>query len=66
MGKVKRILECVLLIMVLAGGVYSGICFYLAFTGNIPPELTLIYLIIGVCLYSLGTHYFDYSDIKKD
>lgn len=62
---IKRILEVILLVELLIGAIMCGIGFYLSVISFLPPVLSLIYVIISVCLYCLGTHYYDFTERKK-
>lgn len=62
--ELKRILDIILLVELAIASVLCGICFYLSIVSFLPPVLSLIYVIIGVCLYCLGTHYYDFIERK--
>ena len=62
---IKRILEVILLVELAVAAVTCGIGFYLSIVNFISPELFLIYVIIGICLYCLGTNYYDFTERKN-
>ena len=62
---IKRILDTILFVELAVAAVLCGICFYLSVISFMPPALSLMYIIIGVCLYCLGTHYYDFTEIKS-
>lgn len=62
---IRKILEAILFVELAAAAVLCGICFYLSIVSFIAPELSLIYIIIGICLYCLGTHYYDFTERKN-
>lgn len=65
MSKAHKILNIVLFIELIIAVLLTAIPFYLCFVGVLPLERSLVYIIIWVCLYSLATHYYDYSAKKQ-
>ena len=62
---IKRILETILFVELAVAAVICGIGFYLSVLSFLPPVLSLIYIIISVCLYCLGTYYYDFTERKN-
>ena len=62
---IKRILEAILFVELAVAAVLCGIGFYISIVSFISPELSLVYVIIGICLYCLGTHYYDFMERKN-
>lgn len=62
---IRKILETILFVELAVAAVLCGVYFYLSVVSFISPTLSLIYIIIGVCLYCLGTHYYDFTERKN-
>lgn len=62
---IRKILETILFVELAVAAVLCGIGFYLSVVSFISPALSLIYVIIGICLYCLGTHYYDFTERKN-
>ena len=61
----KRFLDIFLLLELAVGATLCGILFYLSVISFLHPALSLIYVIIFIWLYCLGTHYYDFIERKK-